>query len=137
MSVDKKDAILIWDTAFGNTLWAKDCFGYWIYKHDYGDKETTRIPKGKSKAENCGWNIDHIKPLAEEGKDHLNNYEPMWWKANQQYKADKMTFTIDDITYQVIRCNICKSNNVYGYGIKIIDSGVRVDWKHKRNICFT
>ncbi|OAV73986.1 HNH endonuclease [Bacteroidales bacterium Barb7] len=57
-------------------LYRKDPFGNTMYKPSYG-KETS-----------MGWEVDHIKPQAKGGTDHLNNLQPMNPEANRK-KGDK------------------------------------------------
>lgn len=130
-------AIKIWEDIFGDVMWAQDCFGTWIYKKDYGDTETIRIrPDGTGKKYNYGWEIDHINPkskYADEKKaDFNNNYEPMHYQNNRT-KGDNTVFTVNEVEYKVVECDICKNHNLQGYGIANKKTGVRIDWKYKRN----
>lgn len=65
----------IWDK--GSTIRGKnpdlyrmDKYGNEMYKHSYG------------KTSPMGWNVDHSKPQAHGGTDHLNNLQPMNSRAN-------------------------------------------------------
>jgi hypothetical protein len=137
MTVNRKLAIKLWNDVFGNVLWAQDCFGTWIYRDDYGDTETTRIrPNGDGKRYSYGWNVDHIFPLARNGKDVMNNYEPMHW-INNNNKGDELNFYINEIPYQIIKCDICGSNGLYGKGIKNQWTDKRVDWKGTQKRYYT
>ena len=51
--------------------WRQDVAGAWIRRFDYGDRESC-----------WGWEIDHIKPLALNGTDVLNNLQPLQWENN-------------------------------------------------------
>lgn len=51
-------------------LYRKDIYGNTMYKPSYG------------KMSPMGWNVDHSKPQALGGTDHLNNLQPMNSKAN-------------------------------------------------------
>lgn len=57
-------------------LYRTDKFGNTMYKPSYGLYSP------------MGWNVDHSKPQAEGGTDHLNNLQPMNSKANSS-KSDK------------------------------------------------
>ncbi|MDR0832128.1 MAG: hypothetical protein LBM99_04465 [Bacillales bacterium] len=129
MSVNRELALKLWNDVYGNNLWVTDCFGTWIYRDDYGDINTTRIrPNGDGKRYNYGWNIDHIFPISRNGKDAMNNYEPMH-HLNNKAKSDDLNFNINGKPYQVIKCDICGANGLYGKGIKDQQTNKRVDWK--------
>lgn len=51
-------------------LYRKDIFGNIMYRPSYG------------KTSEMGWNVDHSKPQALGGTDHLNNLQPMNSIAN-------------------------------------------------------
>lgn len=51
-------------------LYRQDKYGNQMYKPSYG------------KYSEQGWNIDHSKPQALGGTDHLNNLQPMNSRAN-------------------------------------------------------
>lgn len=51
-------------------LYRQDKFGNTMYWHSYG------------KTSEMGWNVDHSKPQAKGGTDHLNNLQPMNSRAN-------------------------------------------------------
>ncbi len=57
-------------------LYRKDAQGNQIYYSSYG-KNTA-----------MGWEIDHSKPKAKGGTDHLNNLRPLQTNANRK-KGDK------------------------------------------------
>ena len=57
-------------------LYRTDKFGNEMYKPSYG------LMSDK------GWNVDHSKPQAKGGTDHLNNLQPMNSRANSS-KNDK------------------------------------------------
>ncbi|MCQ2960594.1 MAG: HNH endonuclease [Bacteroidales bacterium] len=57
-------------------LYREDKFGNQMYRYSYG------------KYSEQGWNIDHSKPQAQGGTDHLNNLQPMNSRANCK-KGDK------------------------------------------------
>lgn len=49
----------------------KDYAGAWIRFADYGNRNSQ-----------YGWEIDHVKPLAQGGEDILSNYLPLQWQNN-------------------------------------------------------
>ena len=57
-------------------LYRKDVYGNIMFKPSYG------------KTSAMGWNVDHSKPQAKGGTDHLNNLQPMNSRANCK-KQDK------------------------------------------------
>lgn len=79
----------IWEKEFGNVETAKDFAGRTIKRAAYG-QTTSKF----------GWDIDHIQPLAKNGKDNDENKQIVHVKTNDE-KADKTTFMINGTTYQV------------------------------------
>lgn len=57
-------------------LYRQDKYGNQMFKPSYG------------KFSEMGWNVDHSKPQAMGGTDHLNNLQPMNSRANSS-KNDK------------------------------------------------
>jgi hypothetical protein len=143
MSISNNLARELWNAVFGaNTLWAQDCFGTYIYRDDHGDYETTRLrPGGTGQRYNYGWDVDHIRPKSdftnESDADFWNNYEPMHRQNNESKADDYPHFTVKNRQYKVVRCDICSSHNLPGYGIIDVQTNRRVDWKGKQNRYFT
>ena len=57
-------------------VWRKDQCGAWIGFNFYGKRDSE-----------YGWEIDHIKPIANGGKDDLENLRPLQWQNNVE-KSD-------------------------------------------------
>lgn len=60
--------------------WRLDKYGNWIKRSDYGNRKS-----------DYGWEKDHSKPRAKNGKDHLNNFQPLQWEENVR-KGDKYPY---------------------------------------------
>lgn len=137
--MEKSTAFGIWEDVFGEKKWAQDCFGTWMYKSDYGDREKRRNnrPGGTGRYYQYGWEIDHIKPKSafsnEADADFENNYEPMQWKNNMKKSDNYPLFTINNEEYEIIECSICKANGTNGYGIIKTSNNKRIDWKYMEN----
>ena len=140
--MEKEIALDLWDKIYGeNCKWHVDCFGTWMYRDDYGDTDKKRSrPNGAGKMFNYGWEIDHIRPKSdydnESNANFNNNYEPMHWQNNREKADCYPQFSIDDIPYSVVKCEICGQNGVRGYGIVCMSDNTRVDWKAKMNKYF-
>ncbi|MBU1142306.1 MAG: HNH endonuclease [Firmicutes bacterium] len=127
MVITRVVAMRLWNDIFGeNTIWARDCFGTWIHKDDFGNTTNMRRrPNGDGKEYVYGWTVDHIMPISKGGKDTWNNFEPMHY-INNNKKGGDISFKIENVSYQVIKCNLCPG---YGYGIKNQQTNQRIDWK--------
>lgn len=139
--MERNKALAIWDAIYGNKEWAVDCYGTWMNRNDHGDQTKKRIrPNGDGKLHNYGWEIDHIRPICDFDKESdaniNNNYEPVYWEHNREKADNYPHFTIGNQRYEVVKCNICKSHGILGYGIQD-DNGERIDWKWKNNKYFT
>ena len=78
-----------WEKEFGDVEEAEDFAGRKILKCAYGQTNSR-----------FGWDIDHIQPLSKGGTDTDDNKQIVHVVTNDE-KADKTTFIIDDIIYQV------------------------------------
>ena len=78
-----------WEKEFGDVEKAEDFVGRKILKCAYGQTNSR-----------FGWDIDHIQPLSKGGTDTDDNKQIVHVDTNDE-KADKTTFVIDGITYQV------------------------------------
>lgn len=141
MSDKRELALKLWKDIYGNSMWAQDCFGTWMYRDDYGvyDKKRNNRPGGTGNYYVYGWDIDHIMPINsfenESKATFLNNLEPLQ-HSNNLAKSDQTSFEIGDEDYQVVICEICKRHNRKGYGIKNVKTGRRVDWKYTKNLFY-
>ena len=131
MKINRENALRLWDAIYGKTDLAKDCFGTYIYKEDFGDYVTKRKWQEDGKYYNFGWDVDHILAVSKGGTDDNNNLEPMHWENNRE-KADKTVFHIGETQYEIYRCKLTV-DGYKGYGIIDRISGSRVDWKAKFN----
>jgi len=59
------------------TVSRKDSCGAWINYSEYG--VTTE--------NGSGWEIDHIRPVAQGGNDNIENLQPLQWE-NNRHKSD-------------------------------------------------
>ena len=137
MRVDEDIAMKLWKDVFGDQKWAVDCYGTWMYRDDYGKTDVLRVrPGGNGKQYNYCWNVDHIRPesdfASEEKATFWNNLEPVQI-SNNSAKSNSLSYSINGVRYQVVKCDICKKHNQEGYGIKNVDTGKRVDWKYVKN----
>ena len=57
-------------------VWRLDACGAFMKFDDYGDTSS-----------DVGWEIDHIKPVAEGGTDDIDNLQPLQWE-NNRHKRD-------------------------------------------------
>ena len=81
MSFDKERVQQVWDKGDvirgkDSKLYRKDSLGNEIYRHSHG------------KTSAMGWEVDHSKPQAKGGTGHLNNLQPLQWKANREKSDD-------------------------------------------------
>lgn len=60
-------------------LWRWDTCGAVMSRREYG------------MISDCGWEIDHIKPVAHGGGDTLSNLQPLQWRNNRR-KGDSLNW---------------------------------------------
>ena len=135
--IDKELADKLWKDIFGDTDWALDCFGVWMYRKDYNNPDQLRNdrPKGSGEQFNYGWTVVEIKPNTNFNPDQVNfwnNIEPMHL-ANAKAKDNKERFVLGDVEYSVVKCEVCSAKGLEGYGIKNEKKGERIDWKYVSN----
>lgn len=98
-----------WEKEFGDVEEAKDFAGRKILKCAYGQTNSRFV-----------WDIDHILPLSKGGTDTDDNKQIVHVVTNDE-KADKTTFIIDDVIYQVQKTSKSDENcwaNGYDYSNK-------------------
>lgn len=79
---------------FGNTtvgtVWQKgkviDNYDSKVWRYDICGNPIKFDEYGNVNSKN-GWEVDHIKPVAQGGTDELNNLQPLQW-ANNRDKSD-------------------------------------------------
>ena len=54
----------------------KDACGAWMRRDHHGRTDSE-----------YGWEVDHVRPVAEGGSDHLANLQPLQWQ-NNRHKGD-------------------------------------------------
>ena len=72
----------VWEKAkvvidYDKDKYRQDLAGAWIEWSKYGDKTSS-----------LGWNVDHLKPLSQNGADNISNWVPLQWENNIK-KAQK------------------------------------------------
>jgi hypothetical protein len=63
-------------SGYNSNLWRKDACNAWMKRDEYGNTSSS-----------YGWEIDHIKPAAQNGSDSLYNLQPLQWE-NNRHKSD-------------------------------------------------
>ena len=100
MRINKRNALQFWKENYGNAMYAKDFHGNLMYRDGYGNNEFYVM--GWCGKIYCGWNLHHILPKACGGRSVIENLCCTNIATNEA-AADKITFWIDDILYQVHR----------------------------------
>ena len=70
---------------YDSSQYRKDTCGAWIQRNMYGDR---------SRQNNSGWEIDHIKPESDGGTDNLSNLRHLQWYNNTTKSDDRLTCPI-------------------------------------------
>ena len=73
--------------ASGDSSLKKDTCGAKMQRQMYGKTSST-----------FGWEVDHIKPVALGGSDHIDNLQPLQWE-NNRFKSDKYPGKFCKVTY--------------------------------------
>ncbi|MDR2091414.1 MAG: HNH endonuclease [Clostridiales bacterium] len=81
--------IYLWEKDFGNKQIAYDFAGREIHKSEYGNENSP-----------YGWNIDHIQPLSNGGKDTYENIQIANIATNRE-KDNKSSFSANGKKFQV------------------------------------
>lgn len=66
-----------------SNLWRKDECGAWIGKIYHGIRDSQ-----------YGWEIDHVKPVSNGGKDELSNCRPLQWTNNAEKQDGRLTCSV-------------------------------------------
>ena len=134
--IGKENARRLWRAAFGDALWAQDCFGTWMYREDYGKRGELRDNRpGNNDGHfyRYGWVVDLILPIMafiDKSEALLwDNLEPMNY-GNAKAKGKRTDFLIMGKRFLVVKYPVCSSMNQMGYGIMEASSSCRVDWKY-------
>ena len=101
MKINKKNALKLWESYYGNRQYAEDFHGNLMCRAGYGDPNCFVLRMGERIY--CGWNIHHILPKAQGGTDAQPNLLCTNIATNEE-AGDRITFWIDDCLYQVQRC---------------------------------
>ena len=59
--------------SYDSSVWRHDAFGQVMKRIEYGNRNSEH-----------GWEIDHVKPLAQGGSNALSNLRPLNWRSNVQ-----------------------------------------------------
>lgn len=98
MHINRKNALKVWESMFGDNEYAEDFHGNYMCKYGYGDSNYYVFYNGVKVY--CGWNLHHILPKACGGTNKISNLICTNIVTNE-LAEDKTTFKIDDCIYQV------------------------------------
>jgi hypothetical protein len=65
---------------YDSSLWRRDICGHAMKYTEHGNR-----------ASDYGWEIDHIKAVANGGDDSISNLQPLYW-GNNSSKGDKLNW---------------------------------------------
>ena len=102
MKINRKNALKLWESCYGNKLYAEDFHGYLMCRDGYGNPDYYVYSNGERIY--CGWNIHHILPKALGGTNAQANLLCTNIATNEE-AGDRITFWIDDCLYQEQRCD--------------------------------
>jgi len=78
----QEEIIAVWNggiivKGYNKDIQRKDSCNAWIKFSEYG----------KTDENGMGWEVDHVKPVAQGGDDELSNLQPLQWE-NNRHKSD-------------------------------------------------
>ncbi|MBN8665627.1 MAG: HNH endonuclease [Chitinophagales bacterium] len=65
---------------YDSSLWRRDICGHAMKYTEHGNRDS-----------DYGWEIDHIKAVANGGDDNISNLQPLYW-GNNSSKGDKLNW---------------------------------------------
>lgn len=98
MKISKKTAQNFWKEQYGERKIVKDFNGSYMYYDAYGNRNYSRIINGEKVF--CGWNIHHVNPKSNGGKNTKGNLVCTNIITNDA-AGNKTTYWIDRNKYQV------------------------------------
>jgi hypothetical protein len=99
-------------TSADKQFWKHE-FGDSLVGYDFADREVRFGSHGQSGSQ-YGWNRDHILPLSQGGKDNLANQQITNIATNAE-RANKLSFWIDGILYQVKKVSNLNDDDTFNY----------------------
>ena len=98
MKISKKTAQKLWKERYGERTIVKDFNDSYMYYDAYGKRNYSQVIDGNKV--NCGWNIHHINPKSNGGKNSKGNLACTNISTNDA-AGNKSTYWIDGKKYQV------------------------------------